>query len=184
MWQGLFPLCCNLRNLNLTFASRAPSYHLQNCHRSRIFNKVYCSSLHRDQARHLLHAASWHDMWKGHFPFWHPDQHQQSRCQEGLCFGAHHSWSGSNPFVSWEYLFLICGLTGLRSYVALTPNLQKLSSSLPGYFLPKTPWRTIFPSCSIEHIFCILCCINWPKGYCTNDLLFNLFKTCYFQDTA
>ena len=48
--------------------------------------------------------------------------------------------------------------------------------SLPWCSLPETPGRAILPGCSVEHIFNILSCPDWPEGYCMNNLPFNLFK--------
>ena len=46
----------------------------------------------------------------------------------------------------------------------------------PWGFLPGILSGNIIPRCSIELIFYILSCLDWPEGYCMSNLLFNLFK--------
>lgn len=64
---------------------------------------------------------------------------------------------------------------GLRSSVYLTLK-PYVYSSLPWDFLPEAPSEAILPGCGVEHIFYILSCPDWPKGYRMSYLLFNLFK--------
>lgn len=78
-----------------------------------------------------------------------------------------------NVILSW-------GIACPRSSVPLTPEPQQTSSSLPRS-LPDGPGRTILPVHNVEHIFYILPCPDWPKGYYMGNLLFNLFKTLLFR---
>ena len=64
----------------------------------------------------------------------------------------------------------------LRSSISPILKPERLASGLPWCFLPETPGRAILPSCSAEHIFKILSCPDWTKGYCINNFPFILFK--------
>lgn len=64
----------------------------------------------------------------------HHVQYWQSRCQEELCFGAHNFWGSLNPFINCQDLFSSWDVTGVRSFVSLTPGYQRLPSRLPRYF--------------------------------------------------
>lgn len=108
------------------------------------------------------------------FPFEHPAQYWQSGCQKKLCFSASHFWDSSNSFMSCWYLSW--SVTGLASFASLTAEIMGLSLSLPGCFLPETSGRTFLPGYGVKHIFHILSFLDWCKGYCKNNLLFNLFK--------
>lgn len=110
----------------------------------------------------------------------HTGQHWQSGCQKKLCFSANHFWSSLNPFTRCQYPFFSCCVAGLGSFLSPVPEPQESSSGTPWYFLPETSGRTILPSCNVEHNFRILSCHDWPKSYCMNNLLFNLFRSLWF----
>ena len=75
----------------------------------------------------------------------------------------------ANIFFQLEY-------SGLRTLCIPNSKTPGATPGLPTCSLPEAPGRAILPSCGVEHIFYILSCPDWPKGYCMNYLLFNLFK--------
>jgi len=74
-------------------------------------------------------------------------------------------------------IFFSGSIEGLGSSTSLTPKPEGLNWSLPWCFLPETPGWVILLVCGVEHIFNILSCLYWPKGYCMNYFFFNLFKS-------
>ena len=60
--------------------------------------------------------------------------------------------------------------------ISLTPKPQGSASSLPWCFLPHTPGWAILPGFGVEHVFNILSCPDWSRGYSMNYFWSNLFK--------
>lgn len=117
-------------------------------------------------ATHLLHVASTAWCVDGGPP-WDIQPSRQSGChQKELCFNLNHFQNSLDLFICCQYLFFSWGVAGLESSVSLTPKALGLISGLPWCFLLEAPCGAVLPGCNVEHVFYILFCPEWPKGYC------------------
>lgn len=109
---------------------------------------------------HLFHitSAAW---CVGEPSFAHPVQHQKSGCQGELQYQA--LPKQLEPLGKQSASLLQLEYRGLRILCTLDSKALEVDPILPWCFLPEVPRRALF--LGVEHIFCILSCLDRPKGW-------------------
>lgn len=130
----------------------------------------WISPLQTDLLHLVLQCLLWLIMWDS--------THQLSTSNIFLQYDRIHQQKGHTGFhslIGYCMVWPLWSTVSLRTSVLSTSNFKGLTLSFLWCFLPEKPSGVIPPTCGVVDIFNILSCPDWPKSYCINYLLFNLF---------